>query len=571
MIRSTRRSFVVGTACAAAVALTARARGAGPGTTFIEADSDLRRLIDRERASIRETMTKEEIPGAAVGLVVDGKPAWIEGFGVTDHRSKRPVGVDTIFSIQSTSKNLTTTAIMLAAQRGIVDLDKPVTTYLPTFAVNSRFDAKPQDKMTLRHLLSNRAGFTHEAPVGNNYDLSFPSFAAHVDSISQTWLRFPVGDRFRYSNLGFDLAGHLLQTAAQRPFAECLQTMVFDPLGMADTTADTQAYSQRANRAVGHRKGYDSVPLALPFIPAGGVYTSARDLVAYLLFHLRKGKAGEQTLLQEKRWDEMHSFPFGGAYSLGIAGGQLRFGDTDLWMLTHNGGGCGFGAVFRFYPQAQLGLAVLFNADAGAAYRLGGALTDEILVRRYGKPSPRIRMEDFAPVSLSREQLQKFVGRWIGREFSRDFKLADGVLVMQRGTADVPVRTRSAVDVVIPGEDPARDAVEMRYFPERGGSPPHLESVLGDGNMDYNDGPNDTPGPDKKDWDTYVGKYWIDVWGKPTRQVNILRKNGYLYLDTIRLVAEFRPGLFFTSDGEAVDFSKRPPTWRNIPLRRIED
>jgi hypothetical protein len=142
---------------------------------------------------------------------------------------------------------------------------------------------------------------------------------------------------------------------------------------------------------------------------------------------------------------------------------------------------------------------------------------------------------------------------------------------MQRDGNNVPVRTSSAVDIVVPGEDPARDAVAMRYFPARAGMPPHLESALGDGNLDYNDGPDDAPGPDKKEWDKYVGRYWVDVWGKPTRQVSVLRKNGYLYLDAVRMVVESSRGLFFMSDGEAVDFRKNPPTWRNIPLRRVED
>jgi hypothetical protein len=135
---------------------------------------------------------------------------------------------------------------------------------------------------------------------------------------------------------------------------------------------------------------------------------------------------------------------------------------------------------------------------------------------------------------------------------------------------DVPVRLRSATDIVIPGDGPAGDAVEMRYFPAREGAPAHLESVLGDGNMDYNDGPNDVPGPDKKEWDEYVGAYQIDVWGKPAQQVTVSRKNGYLYFEKIRLVAELRPGLFFTSDGEAVDFTHGPPRWRNVRLRRIK-
>ncbi|MDT7818039.1 MAG: hypothetical protein QOJ42_7955, partial [Acidobacteriaceae bacterium] len=109
--------------------------------------------------------------------------------------------------------------------------------------------------MTLRHLLSHRAGFTHEAPVGNNYEPAFPDFEAHVRSISQTWLRYPVGERYRYSNLGFDLAGYILQVRTGMPFAECLRTLLFEPLGMNDSTAATDTYVQHHDRAVGHEKG----------------------------------------------------------------------------------------------------------------------------------------------------------------------------------------------------------------------------------------------------------------------------------------------------------------------------
>lgn len=569
-IGATRRSFVIGVAGAAAAAGFPLCRGASAAgaTALIEADAQLRALIDRERTKILATMEKENIPGAAVCLVYDGKPVWIEGFGVTDRKSERRVSMDTIFSIQSTSKNMTTTAVMLAVQRGLLDLDKPITTWLPGFSVNSRFESKPQDKMTLRHLVSNRAGFTHEAPIGNNYDPSFANFESHIDSISQTWLRFPVGERFRYSNLGFDLAGYILQSVSRKPFAECLKTMLLDPLGMSDTTADTDGYAQRANRALGHQAGYDAVPLRIPLIPSGGVYASARDLASYLVFHLNKGRIAQRSLLDETLWNEMHSFSLPGAYSLGIAGGKLRFGDTDVRMHTHNGGGFGFGCVLRFYPQADLGLAVVFNRPVGAAYQFGAVLTDEILNRRYGRQRPRTRIDDFTAANVPQNELQKFSGNWLAREFTCDFKLKGGVLVLQRGEKEVPVRVTSPVDIALPGEGPMGDAVAMRYFPAPAGATAHMESVLGDGNLDYNDGPNDIPGPDKKEWDKYVGEYSIHYWGKPRDRVNVNRKNGYLYLNAIRLVEELKPGLFFTSDGEVVDFSQDRATWRNIPLRR---
>jgi CubicO group peptidase (beta-lactamase class C family) len=561
---------VIGAGCVAAASICAlpRRASAGAGTTPLEAPPDLQPLIDRERKNIIETMAKEDIPGAAVCLIYEGKPAWIEGFGVTDRHSNRRIDLDTIFSIQSTSKNITATGIMLAVQRGLLDLDKPIITYLPDFTVHSRFEVAPQEKITLRHLLSHRAGFTHEAPIGNNYDPTFSDFEAHVHSISQTWLRYPVGERYRYSNLGFDLAGYILQTVSNKSFAECVKTMIFEPLGMSDTTAAIDVYTQRTDRAIGHEMGYETVPLKIPLIPSGGVYTSARDMAAYFLFHLNKGKAGGKSLLEERLWNEMHSFSLGGSYSLGIAGGELRFGDTDIRMLNHNGGGFGFGCVFRLYPQAKLAWAALFNRSVDAAYQLGGGLTDEILTRRYGKQKPRIPIKDLSPIDLPQGELRRFVGNWIGRGLTSDIKIENGTLGMQLGQYVVPVRFTSPIDIFIPGQRPSDDAIRLHYFPSHNGETAHFESLLGDTNLDYNDGPNDVPGPDKKEWDAYLGRYAIEMWGKPSQQVKIHRKNGDLYLDAIRLIVELEPGLFFTSDGEAVDFRHPEPIWRNIRLQR---
>jgi CubicO group peptidase (beta-lactamase class C family) len=570
MIDSSRRSFLVGAGCAAAASLCALPRPASAAnhTTPIEAPPKLKPLIDRERKNILATMAKNDIPGVAVCLLYEGKPAWIEGFGVTDGHSNRRIGLDTIFSIQSTSKNFTATAIMLAVQRGLLDLDKPITSYLPDFTVHSRFEANPESKITLRRLLSHRAGFTHEAPIGNNYDPSFASFEAHVHSISQTWLRFPVDERYRYSNLGFDLAGYILQTVSNRPFAECLKTMIFDPLRMTDTTAATDNYVERANRAIGHQMGYETVPLKIPLIPSGGVYTSARDMAAYCAFHLSKGNVAGKQLLDLGLWNEMHSFSQIGSYSLGIGGGELRFGDTDMWMLSHSGGGFGFGSLFRFYPQAKLAWVALFNRPVGAGYRLGDGLTDEILTRRYGKQKARLRIEDQIPIELPQEQLRQFAGNWIGRGIASDLKLENGTLNVQLGGRVIPVRFTSPVDLFIAGSAPNDDGIKLRYTPAHHGETAHLESLLGDTNLDYNDGPNDVPGPDNKEWDAHVGDYVIDMWGKPSEQAKIHRKNGYLYVDTIRLIVEYEPGLFFTSDGEAVDFRNTGPTWSNIPFRR---
>ena len=137
-------------------------------------------------------MAEQGVPGLAVALVDTDRALWVEGFGHLDGAGSAPVSADSIFSVQSMSKLFTATAVMQAVAAGRLDLDAPITTYLPGFTVHSAFEKHPERKITLRMLLSHTAGFAHEAPVGNNNDLDPGTFDAHVRSISDTWLRFPV-------------------------------------------------------------------------------------------------------------------------------------------------------------------------------------------------------------------------------------------------------------------------------------------------------------------------------------------------------------------------------------------
>jgi CubicO group peptidase (beta-lactamase class C family) len=563
MTNATRRTFLVGAGMTAAASLF---KGATAAASTVQAPADLRPLIERERENILSTMNKDDVPGAAVCLLYQGKPAWSEGFGVTDRQSGRPVGTGTIFSIQSTSKNFTATAIMLAVQRGLLDLDKPITAYVPNFTVQSRFEPRPQEKMTLRLLLSHRAGFTHEAPVGNNYDPAFPDFETHIRSISETWLRFPVGARYRYSNLGIDLAGYILQLVSGRPFADCLKTMIFDPLGMADSTAATEAYASRKDRAVGHQKGYASVPLKTPLIPSGGVYTSARDMAAYLAFHLNRGQAGGKTLLQESLWQDMHSFSLGGDYGLCVIRTEMRYGNSPVRDLNHRGGGFGFGCMFRYCPEAQLGWVAMFSRPTSAAYEMGAGLLDAILTRRYGARSARVPAQDLPTIQPQQRQLALLPGNYLGRAAPAEIKFEGGVLGMKVESAFAPLQFISPTDAFIAAPD--GNAVTYRYFPAGQGEAAHFECFIGENSLDYNDGPSDPAGPNSASWEAFVGQYAIDQWGRP-QSVSVHRKNGYLYFDDRRLILELQPGLFFTADGEAVDFRHAAPTWRGIRLQRV--
>lgn len=558
-----RRSFLAHAAAGVAAGLS------GGGSARAEAPADVfGALVDTERAAIRAGMAEGMIDAAAVCLVRRGRPAWIEGFGRTTGDGGQPVTGDTRFSIQSTTKHFTAVAVLLAVQEGLLDLDVPITRYLPGFSVHSRFEQRPQDRITLRLLLANRAGFTHEAPVGNNYAPASPSFEAHVRSISDTWLRFPVGERYRYSNLGFDLAGYIVAHRSGIGYAEWLRRKLFVPLGMEDSTADAAVFASAANRAVGNHKGYAAVPLVTPLVASGGVWTSARDIAAYAAFMLARGEWEGRQLLAPALWDEMHGFGLGGDYGLGVMRSELRYGTTPVRVLHHRGGGFGFGCVFTYCPEAGLAWAAMFNRPALAGYRFGERLLDKALAARFGERAPRLPASALAPIRPTVSRARTLVGSYVGRNVRARISEADGGLCLREDGSDThaPLGMTSPDDLFI--ADDEGEAVAYRYHPETSALPAHLECASGEDSLDYNGGPDDPAGPDRPEWSRYLGRYRIDQWGKPSMDVAIERRRGYLYLNGIRLVVETEPGLFFTSDGEAVDFRASPPTWRNLLLRR---
>jgi CubicO group peptidase (beta-lactamase class C family) len=454
-------------------------------------------------------MKEQGIPGLAVAVVDDTGVVWAEGFGVTDGAGSDRVTPDTIFSVQSMSKAFTATGAMLAVQDGLLDLDEPITTYLPHFTVNSIFEQRPESKITLRHLLSHTAGFTHEAPVGNNWDADADSFDAHIRSISDTWLRFPVGTGYAYSNLGIDLAGYILQQVTGRPFADWQRDHLLQPLGMTNSSFDADVIRAVDARAVGHdedRSGYVPVPM----VPAGGMYASANDLARFLQFQLGHGSIDGQRVLEPALLDEMLTvqYPARGeryGYGLGVARTGWYLGrNADL--LSHGGGGFGFLADLWWLPELQLGIAVLTNS---ATHDLHGSLALGILDDLVHAPGPYF------------ERLRELPTRDPVRE-TDDHWLAPPSLA-----ADVRALAR-------PADPESWHGFEGQFKTADNGiidpTTPSSRIYEQDGNL-YLDGS-----------DTDDGTYQL---------------------------FEVRRGLFFTETGEALDLRTDPPTFRNLELERV--
>ena len=528
-------------------------------------------IIDTLKASIPEIMEKDDIPGVSVAVVNDKKILWISSYGFTDKTRKRQTTKETLFSIQSMSKNFTALAVLMAVQDGILDLDTPIKKYLPEFRVHSRYEDHPEDKITLRHLLSHRAGFTHEAPIGSNFDNHPHTFQEHIQSISDTWLRYPVGYHFAYSNLGVDLAGYILQIQSGIPFERYLENKVLIPLGMKSSTFDISLIKECTNRAVGHMSDVDTLPVYVPMIPAGGLYTNAAEMANFLRFHINSGVFEGQRLIKENILNEMYSVAFpllNQEYGYGFGLWKQMIGNT--YQYYHGGAGYGFVSGMIIYPELKLGVVILTNSeDHGLSVFSIRMMIEPIIRSLYGQEQPvpiSITEQESDTLSIHHPRIQHILGRYGHGGDSRILEIKDNVLGVSIGDEFYPTK------VFIRNGDLVGkfgNYSEFMFLSNLDGKPGTL--VIKNRWMDtchffdYNDGPNDRPGPDRPEWSKYLGQYQMFYFGKPMGPYTISKKNGYLYFEDQRCL-EFEPGLFFVYDGAALDFRTETPTGSNIKL-----
>jgi CubicO group peptidase (beta-lactamase class C family) len=512
MLASAWRTTVVAALAVATLGLTTTA----PATaTPVVPGRPATSVIEAYRERIPALLAQEHVPGLAV-VVVDGdRVLWQEGFGVTDEGGP-PVTVDTVFGAQSTSKTFTATAVLLAVQAGMLDLDVPITTYLPDFTVHSAFEEHPERRITVRMLLSHTAGFTHEAPIGNNYGVDPGDFETHVRSISATWLRFPVGTGYAYSNLGIDLAGHVLEVVVGRPFATVVRDTLLAPLGMEDSTFDRARVAATRGRAAGH-SGLVRPPLQSPMTAAGGLWTSARDLGTFLRFQLGNGSLAGHQVMTPALMEEMRTVPAPSAgapagYALGVARTRWRAGRY-LDLFSHGGGGNGFLTDLWWLPQLQLGIGVLTNSSD---HDLQGTLALQIL-------------QDLATHPDS-----PYHDRLLALPEQSDVVEPDGHYVPP---PDLGERIAALAAPTQP------DSLERwNAYPQW-----YRVAALG--------GSNPAAPPSRFHVDAGVAYFDAAEDGTAVRH---------------RLV-EYRPGVFLADDGETLDLRGPTPAWRGLHLRAVTD
>ena len=290
--------------------------------------------------------------------VIRAEEATVKAYGRSG--TARPLDERSLLEIGSVTKTFTALLLAEMAGRGEVRLDDPIGAYLPS---GVRAPKRAGREITLEDLATHtarlpRSGGTLIRQSLRNRTQPFAdySYADLYEAVTRTGIQPGIGQKIRYSNLGFGLLGHILGLAGSKPYEELITERVCRPLGLEDTSGATVGQRLTSGHA---RKGRRVPPFEIDTLAGAGVLrSSARDMVRYLQAHLRPETSSLAQPLEEVQ--RAHRDIRKGKMAIGLA--WMILDKDDRRTLWHNGGTMGFGAFAGFQRGTGLGQVVLYNS-----------------------------------------------------------------------------------------------------------------------------------------------------------------------------------------------------------------
>jgi CubicO group peptidase (beta-lactamase class C family) len=325
---------------------------------------------------------------AAVAIMDDGKFVYSEGFGMADREKGIPVDRHTIFNMGSVSKVYVATAIMLLVDAGKVDLDQPVTRYLPEFTMA---DERYKD-ITVRMTLNHSSGIPGTTGA-NNFGFAFNKdvYKDTLDTLAQSNLKHKPGEMNPYCNDGFTLAEMIVVRVSGQSFTDFLSERVLRPLAI-DNTGPGVGMRQET-RTVKAAKYYPPGKLTaeplevISLLAAGGLSASAEDLCRFADSFSGKGpqilsaKALEE--IKKVQPPEFHGKLRGPDVSFGLGWDVTdheRYRVQGIKVLGKSGGTGTYTTMIFAVPDKRIAVAVIATGGRSSAIAIADKVLEAYLV-----------------------------------------------------------------------------------------------------------------------------------------------------------------------------------------------
>jgi serine beta-lactamase-like protein LACTB, mitochondrial len=336
----------------AAIAFTILLASACVETVNAQVEPD---ILGKGRELVGQYLAETGTPGLAVAIGVGDSLVWVEGFGLADVEHNVPVQIFTRFRIASVSKSLTSAAVGLLHEQGLLDLDIPVQTYVPSFPEKGY-------PITTRDLGAHLSGLPHYEAEDFVNLTHYENVVGALDKFKDRPLLFQPRQRFHYSSFGYNLISAVVEGAAGKSFLEYMEAAVFRPLGMVSTEAD------RYTSIIPHRTSYYEVTVDgelrhAPFTDssdvwaAGGFLSTPRDLVVFGSAMLNNELLEPETtalLFERSRTADGEVTESGLGWFFNEVDGHATVG--------HTGGHFGASAFLLMIPEQQIVIAAAANA-----------------------------------------------------------------------------------------------------------------------------------------------------------------------------------------------------------------
>ncbi|NNM35399.1 MAG: beta-lactamase family protein, partial [Gemmatimonadetes bacterium] len=389
-----------------AVALGVAGCGSGadpqtPGSSQAASDRSYAAVAEQLTALAADEVERWGLPALSIALVDGDQTVWSAGFG--EEAPGVPASGETVYRVGSVSKLFTDIGVMQLVEDGLVDLDAPVTTYLPDF----RPVGAGAEAISLRQLMSHGSGLVREPPVGHYFDDSEPTLEATVASLTGTELVYPAGARTKYSNAAIATVGRVLEVVSEAPFVELLPARVLDPMGMTHTafqptTGRTDRLAQ-AQMWTLHGVRFPAPTFELGMAPAGSMYSTVEDLGRFMSALFARGEGEGGTILDpeslESMWEPQERAGGSAGYGLGFRLFELN-GHRGV---GHGGAIYGFSTELRALPDEGLGVVVVSSLDGSGTVvsRLAEQALSLMLASRDGDPLPTFDPPGRLPAGLA--------------------------------------------------------------------------------------------------------------------------------------------------------------------------
>ena len=359
-------------------------------------------VVAQLRSEIPGLMEQAGAVGLTVALVDGNRVVWTEGFGYRDREAGRPVTADTLFHIGSLSKTFAAITVMHLVEQGLVDLDAPLSTYVPEFTLAPRYR---DNEITVRSVLDHHSGIPGDVFNGLiTKGVADPGFREWlVSALADMPPERPVNTQWAYNNSGFVLLQNLVENVTKENFDTYTQRTLFGPMDMSSSTFDDRkASNARLTRNYSASSPESGLPAVLEpreYVngwTAGSITSSARDMANYLRTLLAGGRGPDGRILGEATLDEMWTTQISTPLDIGVLDAGLGFALRDFTMdwagpvVWHDGATVWNMSMLKLLPDADLGVFVSVNTSQPLG--LSAVVAQRILSAAYtaktGTPQP---------------------------------------------------------------------------------------------------------------------------------------------------------------------------------------